>query len=131
MSIPVILNLATITGFTVIACAIGGQTLSAVTSGSLSLSVGIVIVSIVALLVSFCGYRVLHQYERYAWIFALIAIVIATGCGGNDLSKQTAAPPPIEASTVLSFASLIAGFLIAWAPLASDFTTYFHPDTPP
>lgn len=130
VSIPVLLNLATITGFAVIDCVIGGQTLASVNPGSISSNVGIVIIALIALVISFCGIKALHQFERYAWIPSLIAIIIATGCGGSNLSKQVEVEPP-SAATVLSFGGLIAGFLIPWAAMSSDFATYIRPDAPP
>ncbi|KAI1135536.1 permease for cytosine/purines, uracil, thiamine, allantoin-domain-containing protein [Hypoxylon sp. FL0543] len=126
VSVPVILNLATLTGFCVVICVIGGQCLSAVAGGSLTPAVGIVIMGILALLISFCGYEVLHQYERFAWIPALIAIIIATGCGGSGLSQQAPAEPA-TAGGVLSFGMIIASYMIPYACLASDFTTYLNP----
>ncbi|KAG6914718.1 hypothetical protein DXG01_015748, partial [Tephrocybe rancida] len=50
----------------------------------------------------------------------------ALGTGGKHLSS----PPPAEPATaraVLSFASSLAGFVVTYSPLSSDFTTYFHP----
>ncbi|KAI2464842.1 permease for cytosine/purines, uracil, thiamine, allantoin-domain-containing protein [Annulohypoxylon bovei var. microspora] len=126
VSVPVILNLATLTGFCVVICVIGGQCLSAVAGGSLTPAVGIVIIGVLALFISFCGYDVLHQYERFAWIPALIAIIIATGCGGSGLSKQAPAEPA-TAGGVLSFGMIIASYMIPYACLASDFTTYLNP----
>ncbi|KAI1088058.1 permease for cytosine/purines, uracil, thiamine, allantoin-domain-containing protein [Rostrohypoxylon terebratum] len=126
VSVPVILNLATLTGFCVVICVIGGQCLSAVAGGSLTPAVGIVIMGVLALLISFCGYDVLHQYERYAWIPALIAIIIATGCGGSGLTMQ-APTEPATAGGVLSFGMIMASYMIPYACLASDFTTYLNP----
>jgi NCS1 nucleoside transporter family len=127
--VPVILNLATLTGFCIIDSVIGGQTLSAVTGGHMSSTVGVVIMAILAMLVCFCGFNVLHTYERYAWIPALIAIIVATGTGGKHLHEQVAVEPA-AASTVLSFGALVAGYLIPWGALASDFATYMEPQTP-
>ncbi|KAL7620106.1 hypothetical protein AAE478_010656 [Parahypoxylon ruwenzoriense] len=129
VSVPVVLNLATLTGFCVIICVIGGQCLSAVTGGSLTPAVGIVIMGLLALLISFCGYDVLHQYERFAWIPALIAIIIATGCGGSRLHEQ-APTEPATPGGVLSFGMIIASYMIPYACLASDFTTYLNPKFP-
>ncbi|KAI1082530.1 permease for cytosine/purines, uracil, thiamine, allantoin-domain-containing protein [Whalleya microplaca] len=126
VSVPVILNLATLTGFCVVICVIGGQCLSAVTGGWLTPAVGIVIMGIVALFISFCGYGVLHQYERFAWVPALIAIVITVGCGGDHLKDQ-APTEPATAAGVLSFGMIIASYMIPYACLASDFTTYLSP----
>ncbi|KAL1956940.1 hypothetical protein VTO42DRAFT_6687 [Malbranchea cinnamomea] len=129
VNIVVILNLATVSGFTIINCVIGGQTLSAVNTEDVSVNVGIIIVAIIALVISFFGYRVLHQFERYCWIPTLIAIIIATGYGGKHLSNQVS-PPPADAASILSFAGLIAGFLVPWATLSSDFCTYISPKIP-
>ncbi|KAF3066351.1 Purine-cytosine permease fcyB [Daldinia childiae] len=126
VSVPVILNLATLTGFCVVTCVIGGQCLSAVAGGSLTPAVGIVIMGVMALLISFCGYDVLHQYERFAWIPALVAIIITTGCGGSGLGQQAPAEPA-TAGGVLSFGMIIASYMIPYACLSSDFTTYLNP----
>jgi purine-cytosine permease-like protein len=126
----VLLNLATLTGFCVVDAVIGGQALSAVTDGTtITATVGIVIIALLALSISFCGFKVLHVYENFAWIPALIAIVIATGCGGANLSKQVVVPAA-TAPQVLSFGGLVASFMLPWAALASDFSTYLHPKAP-
>lgn len=131
VSILVLLNLATLTGFCVVDAIIGGQALSAVKSGeTISATVGIVIIALLALVIAFFGFRVLHHYERWAWIPALIALIIATGCGGKGLSQQVEAAPA-TAPQILSFGGLVAGFMLPWAALASDFSTYMHPKAPP
>ncbi|EXJ93804.1 NCS1 family nucleobase:cation symporter-1 [Capronia coronata CBS 617.96] len=126
VSIIVLLNLATIGGFGVIDAVVGGSTLSAVSNGNMNATAGIVIIAVLALVVSFAGYKALHQYERYAWLPALIAIVIATGCGGKHLSNQVETASP-TAATVISFGGVIAGYMIPWAAMASDFAVYCHP----
>ncbi|PSR97591.1 hypothetical protein PHLCEN_2v4298 [Hermanssonia centrifuga] len=125
--IPSIFNLASMCGFCILNCILGGQTLSSVSGGGLSWTVGIVIISVISLLVSFCGYKVLTWYERLAWIPVLVVYVVALGIGGKHLLN----PPPAEpasAIAILSFASTIAGFVITYSPLASDFTIYFPPE---
>lgn len=126
IAIIVALNLCTLAGFGIINCVLGGSTLSAVSSGSIDSSAGIVIIALVAMFVNFGGYKVLHQYERYSWIFALIAIVIATGVGGKELYNQpehTGSP----AALIVSFGGVVAGFLIPWAAMAADIAVYCHP----
>jgi NCS1 nucleoside transporter family len=130
ISIVVLLNLATLTGFCVVDSIIGGQALSAVKNGeTISSTVGIVIISVLALIIAFCGFNILHHYERWAWIPALIALIIATGSGGKSLSKQIEVPPATT-SQILSFGGLVASFMLPWAALASDFSTYMHPKAP-
>ncbi|KAF9892279.1 hypothetical protein FE257_002056 [Aspergillus nanangensis] len=126
ISIIVALNLCTIAGFGIISAVLGGTTLSAVSDGNIDGTAGIVIIGLCGMVVSFGGYKFLHQYERYCWIFSLVAIVIATGVGGNQLSHQAPTEPPAPA-TVVSFGGVIAGFLIPWAGMASDFSVYCHP----
>lgn len=125
--IPVVLNIATLVGFCVIMGVISGLCLSAVTDGHMTAAVGIVIVALLALLISFCGFNVLHMYERWAWIPSLIAIIIATGCGGKHLHEQ-APTEPATAQAVLSFGMIVASYMIPWACLSSDFVTYIRPE---
>ncbi|KAL2862507.1 purine-cytosine permease family protein [Aspergillus lucknowensis] len=126
VSILVLLNLCTIAGFGVVSSVLGGSTLAAVSGGSIDDTAGIVVIGVCGMIVSFGGYKFLHQYERYCWLFALVAIVIATGVGGSKLSQQTPTEPP-TAATVLSFGGVIAGFLIPWAGMAADFSVYCTP----
>ncbi|KMQ44653.1 Permease, cytosine/purines, uracil, thiamine, allantoin [Trichophyton rubrum] len=69
---------------------------------------------------------VLYHYEKWAWIPTLISLVVATGFGGKYLANQQT-PPPTTAVPILSFGGLLAGFLIPWAALSSDYCAYFHP----
>lgn len=62
-----------------------------------------------------------------AWIPVLVTFVIALGVGGKHLIN----PPPAEPATpaaILSFASTIAGFVVTYSSLSSDFTNYFRPE---
>ncbi|KAL5514386.1 hypothetical protein ACEPAG_2474 [Sanghuangporus baumii] len=123
ISVPCILGLATMTGFMILNCILGGQTLSAVSGGDLSWTVGIVIIAILSLLLSFCGYSVLNWYERLSWMPVFIVYLVALGVGGKHLSS----PPPPEPATaahVLTFASVLAGFVLTYSPMGCDFTTY-------
>ncbi|CAE7053818.1 unnamed protein product [Rhizoctonia solani] len=131
--IPSLLNLITFMGFLILNLILGGETLAAVSGyqaghgGGLSWDVGIAIVGVIALLaniqVTFCGYKVLYTYERFAWIPIVMVYIVALGCGGKHLTNL---PPVVPASsvTVLCFAASIAGYMISWATLASDYTIY-------
>ncbi|KAF8726540.1 hypothetical protein AX14_007745 [Amanita brunnescens Koide BX004] len=124
-----VLNLIGLCGFCILNCVLGGQTLASAANGQLSWSVGIVIIAIISLLVSFCGMKVLVWYERIAWIPVLISFLVALGVGGKHLSS----PEPLQPATaaaVLNFGSTIAGFSITYSSLSSDFTTYYHPEAP-
>ncbi|KAK7224103.1 hypothetical protein V2G26_012106 [Clonostachys chloroleuca] len=124
VAIPLVLNMATIVGYAILGSILGGQALSAINPESLSVNVGIVILAVINLVLIFFGSRIIHQFDLYAWFPTLLAILVAVGCGGNKLYNQVDTEPA-TASNVLSFASLIAGFFLSWASIASDFTTYY------
>ncbi|KAI0777793.1 cytosine-purine permease [Trametes elegans] len=127
--LPSVFNLCSMVGFCILNCILGGQTLSSISDGRLSWSVGIVVIAIISLLVSFCGYKVLGWYERLAWIPVLVVYLVALGVGGKHIEN----PTPVEPATapaILSFAATIAGFVITYSPLASDFTIYYKHDVP-
>ena len=70
-----------------------------------------------------------YRYERISWFPVLITFVTASIVGGKHLSNPP--PPtlvPATASTILSFASTLAGFSIGYSSLSSDFTSYYQPD---
>ncbi|KAF8991746.1 permease for cytosine/purines, uracil, thiamine, allantoin-domain-containing protein [Cyathus striatus] len=126
--IPCTLNLIGVCGFSIWSCILGGQAFASANSGHLSWTVGIVIISIISLLVSLCGFKVLHWFERAIWFPNLITLVIALGVGGKHLSSATSPPEPSTARDVLSFASTLAGFAISISPFSADFGTYLRPD---
>ncbi|KAF8434576.1 NCS cytosine-purine permease [Boletus edulis BED1] len=126
--IPTVFNLTGLCGFNILNCILGGQTLSSVTNNNLSWTVGIVIIALLSMVISFMGYRVLNWYERLSWPPVLLAFLVALGVGGKNLHYATAPPAvPATASQVLSYAATIAGFVITYSAMASDFTMYFDP----
>jgi NCS1 nucleoside transporter family len=126
VGIVALLNLATTTGWTIVSAIVASQTLSTVSGGSLSWAVGIVIISLAGITISFMGYKVAHTDERFAWIPALIAVVIMVGCGGHLLKLQSPAEP-VKAQAVLTYGCVLTGFLMSWATMVSDFCVYIHP----
>ncbi|KAG9104171.1 hypothetical protein FRC06_004808 [Ceratobasidium sp. 370] len=124
--VPSILNLLGMTGYNILNAILGGQTLSVVSGGRMSRNVGIVVISAISLLISFFGYRILNWYERVAWFPILIVYLVVLGVGGKHLSPSLLPPAPPRA--VLSYASTVAGFVISYAPLMSDYTNYMRPE---
>lgn len=93
------------------------------------MSVGIVVIAVVSLVVSFCGYRVLHTLERWACepslqflsvprliltgtgIPIVFAFIMLAGIGGRHLgAANDFAAAPATAGSVLTFISIIIGF---------------------
>ncbi|KIK61445.1 hypothetical protein GYMLUDRAFT_225128 [Collybiopsis luxurians FD-317 M1] len=125
--LPCVLNMIGMFGFCILNAILGGQTLASVADGNLTWTAGIVIVVVISLALSFCGYSILTWYERLAWFPVLVVYLVTLGLGGKNLNDV---PPsePADAASILSFASTIAGFVITYSPLASDFTIYFSPN---
>ncbi|KAJ3716642.1 permease for cytosine/purines, uracil, thiamine, allantoin-domain-containing protein [Lentinula raphanica] len=122
-----ILNLITMIGFCILNAILGGQTLASVANGNLTWNAGIVIVVVISLTISFCGYSILTWYERIVWFPVLIVYLVSLGLGGKYLNDIPASEPA-TVSTILSYASTIGGgFVLTYSPLASDYTIYFKP----
>ncbi|ORY63174.1 permease for cytosine/purines, uracil, thiamine, allantoin-domain-containing protein [Pseudomassariella vexata] len=129
VTVPLLLNAATITGFTLIASIVGGQTIAAINPGNVSVSVGITITILISFIVSLLGFRALHSWERWSWIPNLLAIVVAVGCGGKHLYQQ-AKVEPATAPQIVSYGGLIAGYFLTFGGTTSDYSVYYRPDAP-
>ena len=68
--ITVLLQMVIMIGYGLINCIIGGQILSAVSDGSLSVVVGIIINAVITWVVCILGMNHFHTYERYVFSFA-------------------------------------------------------------
>ncbi|KAN0129707.1 NCS cytosine-purine permease [Lactarius tabidus] len=124
VTVPSLLCMIGFIGFAVLNSIVGGQALASV--GNVSWSVGIVVISVISLFISFCGLKVLSWFERVLWFPVVLVFIIATGIGGKHFSDGPAALPA-TASQIFTFGSTIAGFTMTWALISSDYTTYFHP----
>ncbi|KAI0289541.1 NCS cytosine-purine permease [Multifurca ochricompacta] len=142
--VPSLLALVGGIGFCILNSILGGQALASV--GNISWTVGIVIIAVISLVVSFCGLKVLswsalstptherkmtltphfRRYERLAWIPVLLVFLVAVGVGGKNF-VNTPAAAPATASQILTFGATIAGFTMTWAAFGADYTAYFHP----
>ncbi|KAI9510190.1 NCS cytosine-purine permease [Russula earlei] len=121
--VPSLFSLVLGLGFSVLNSILGGQALA--TIANISWSVGIVIIAVTSLFISFCGLKVLNWYENCAWIPAFIVFIIVAGVGGKDFVDVPA--PPATAAQILDFAAVMAGFTLTWGTFSSDYTAYFNP----
>lgn len=46
------------------------------------------------------------------------------------MKKQTTPAEPPSAASVVSYGMIVASYMIPWAAIASDLTTYFDPKVP-
>jgi purine-cytosine permease-like protein len=65
------------------------------------------------------------RYENCAWAPFLLVFVIATGVSGKDFVNTPT--PPATVAQIFNFGATIAGYMIPWSALSSDYTAYFHP----
>lgn len=65
--LPALLNVILMVGYTTIDCIIGGQVLSAVSGGKMTIMVGVVIVAVVTWVIAVFGMAAFHKYERYVY----------------------------------------------------------------
>ncbi|KAJ7484329.1 cytosine-purine permease [Mycena latifolia] len=100
VTIPSALNVLSIVGFLPMATIIGGQILASA-SDHLTPTAGIFIIALISLVVSFCGYKVLHYFESIAWI-----------------------PTLVGAFAILSFAATVAAYDLSWCMFTPDYGVY-------
>ncbi|ORY33085.1 putative cytosine-purine permease [Naematelia encephala] len=120
-------------GFLSLVVILGGQSLSLASAGSMSWSVGIVVVAIISLLLSFVGLGALHILSLASFPIILVLFIALAGVTGsklqfatNDIAKAATA---VTASGVLGYGASLIGFTISYGSLASDFTTSLPPHT--
>ncbi|KAB8339161.1 hypothetical protein FH972_022096 [Carpinus fangiana] len=110
-----------------VACITGGLALTAVSDGRVSLVVGIVILAVVALVISFIGLNAILAYERYAWIIFFVIFMIIfgeTGKYADDVTPASHTGATLSGS-VLSLLAVVYGSSASWSPIASDYYVHY------
>jgi purine-cytosine permease-like protein len=127
-----VLNVVIGGGFAVVNIVICGQMLSAVSDYSMTISVGCVIVGVLSYLVSLFGFKVIHTYEKYAWIvgFILIAVLIGQGAPHVDPGAAGFDSGIIFSGTFLSFFTICFSSSSGWCSIAADYYCNYPAKTP-
>ncbi|KAK0932875.1 Vitamin B6 transporter [Friedmanniomyces endolithicus] len=127
-----LLNIILMVGYGTIDCIIGGQVLSAVSGGNMTIAVGVVMVALVECVIASIGLKFFHKYERFAWLPQLIVLFILVGSAGPNFNASLESSVTGKALTAsrLSFLSLQLYVPNSWAAAASDFYVYYPPSTP-
>ena len=117
-------------GWSAVGCITGGVALQAVSGGSVPIAVGVIIIAVVSLDVSFVGLKVILIYERYAWLIYLIIFLIIFGETGRYADNKT--PSSLKGAdlsgTVLSLLAIVYGSSASWATVASDYYVLYPAD---
>lgn len=126
-----LLNIILMIGYATIDGIIGGQVLSAVSDGKMTIIVGIVIVSVVCWVVAVFGMAIFHKYERYSWLPQTIALFVLIGSAGAyfDASAPSKNTGALLAAQRLSFFNICLYVPNSWAGAASDFYVYYPEKT--
>jgi len=114
-------------GWASVGCITGGLALTAVADGHVSLVVGIVILAVVAMLISFVGLKAILVYERYAWFIFFIIFMIFFGETGKyaDNTTPTSLTGADLSGTVLSLVAIVYGSSASWCTMASDYYVHY------
>lgn len=93
--------------------------------------IGCLILVLCVCVLSVFGYKIVHLYERYAWIPTFVVYLVIIGkfarerafdWGHDEGSSAT------KAGNVLSYIVVMFGFTAGWSPSASDYLVYFNPN---
>ncbi|KAF7323572.1 hypothetical protein MKEN_00577500 [Mycena kentingensis (nom. inval.)] len=127
--LPSFLNVLSMLGYLILNLIIGGQMLATV-SPHLTANTGIVVIAIVSLVVSFCGYKTIHWFESLSFLPTILGIMIMLALGGPNLHAAVTTVPqsgPAIAPT-LSFAAAVIASDFAWCTMTADYGVYHNPD---
>ncbi|KAI9373084.1 hypothetical protein BJX61DRAFT_533479 [Aspergillus egyptiacus] len=125
------LNMLTNMGYGMMSATVGGQLLSKLSGGAVSVVVGIIIVAIASLTVATFGMHLFQYYERYAWFPQLMVFAIMLGSAGPefDFGQVTVWSGEQSNAKRLAFFSLCLSSAISWLPGAADYHVYYSPQT--
>lgn len=114
-------------GWAAVSCITGGLALTAVSDGHVSLVLGIIILAVVALIISFIGLNAILIYERYAWVIFFVIFLIFYGETGKYADNTTPAQntgADLSASA-LNLLAIVYGSSASWCTMASDYYVHY------
>ncbi|KAG7293167.1 hypothetical protein NEMBOFW57_003213 [Staphylotrichum longicolle] len=88
---------------------------------------GVLLVILLTFLVGLFGYRIVHAYERWAWLPCMAVLVIVLGVFAHSGRFDDLLPlstGSAEASSVLSYSTAIYGYMAGWCSFAADYSVY-------
>ncbi|PWY89792.1 hypothetical protein BO70DRAFT_368470 [Aspergillus heteromorphus CBS 117.55] len=125
-----ILNVLTNFGTGMMSATVGGQLLSKLSEGTVSVIVGIVIVALLSWAMATFGMHIFQFYERYAWFPQLMIFCILTGSAGPQFDFRSPSVGSLEQINAkrLTFFSLCLSIPLSWVPVAADYHVYYSPE---
>ncbi|KAG7097732.1 hypothetical protein E1B28_005052 [Marasmius oreades] len=126
--LPAAFNVLSMIGFLVLSCITGGQLLAAVFP-NLNDTLGIVIIALISLGISFCGYQVLHWFETYAWMPNAVIYISLLAVGGKNLTLRPEIAAP-TAAAIVSYGTSVGASCLSWGTMSADYGVYHRADVP-
>ncbi|ODV82340.1 purine-cytosine permease [Suhomyces tanzawaensis NRRL Y-17324] len=126
MRIFALINLVACVGWGAVNIMALAQLLHIVNNGTLPPWAGCLIIVVLTIFVSLCGYHVIHIYEKWSWIpnaVAFIAIIARMSISKNFTFGHMVGGAN-TAGSVFSFGGAVFGFATGWTTYASDYTVY-------
>ncbi|EAW07746.1 putative purine-cytosine permease [Aspergillus clavatus NRRL 1] len=123
------LNVLTNLGYGMINAMVGGQILSKLSGGSVSVVVGIIIVALASWAMATFGMRIFQIYERFAWLPQLLTFCVLAGSAEPFFNFHTVSVGSSEdiKAKRLGFFSLCFSSALSWTPSAADYYVYYPP----
>ncbi|KAJ1560562.1 purine-cytosine permease [Cladochytrium tenue] len=121
-----LLNIIACLGWSAVNVVVGGQVINGINS-NVPIEAGIAIIAVLTTIVAIFGYKVIHHFERFAWIPMLFIFLCVLG-----LSAQywyTDSSTPSDVGDILSFGGTIYGFATGWTSYAADYNAYQPPES--
>lgn len=125
--LSVIVNL----GFGTIACIVAGELISAISGGTVTIVVGIIILSVTAYVISILGFRIILLYDQVAWVLILVLMCVEYG----QAAKYFSPTPGLSYTSgedrtgvALSYFAIIFGTAAAWAAMSGDYYVHYPAD---
>ncbi|VVT48416.1 uncharacterized protein SAPINGB_P001768 [Magnusiomyces paraingens] len=129
--VPAIINIVACVGWTAVNTIVSAQLLHSVNNGALPPWAGVLIIAGITFGISFFGYHIVHQFEKWSWVpNVIIFLILAIRMGkshkftyGDMVGGRT------TAGNVLSFGATVYGFSTGWTSYAADYTVYMPKNT--
>ncbi|KAK3322000.1 hypothetical protein B0H66DRAFT_619333 [Apodospora peruviana] len=124
----IILNEVIILGYGLVDTIICGQVLSAVSGGTMSVIVGIVVMGILIWVVSVAGIKYVHYFEKYAFFpqVCVLFVLIGVAAPHFDMSAANQSTGTALIGGRISYFFLCASGPMGWGPNVQDYFPY-HP----
>ncbi|GMK55769.1 hypothetical protein CspeluHIS016_0208250 [Cutaneotrichosporon spelunceum] len=127
-------NCLTFIGYLSLQSILGGQCLSIASEAGMTWTVGIVVITVICVCLSFIGLRALHVLSLTTLPIVFLVYLVLVGVNGDKLhlalNEAAQSASKITAWGILGYGATQIGFTASYAGMASDFSTSLPVHTP-